>query len=279
MSILTKLFLLSISVVGLFSCIRNKPIIYSNQENIESASVLRDKFEVAFKHTSTDLLEQILADWNQTIPPNTAEFIQHNDTIKAVFEVYKEIYKPYDLQNLGNWEFGNRLNKNSEYIVIQNKIEFSISNKDEFSFLVEDGFDDLGKSISFSDSITNFRPPVSLDRRRILYLTKEYKEALNQFLGRESTELGSPNLMTPSQPKEDSDKRYRFIRPYIPILHGHWGGYWHLETHPMISEVIFNETMSLATVMYRVGYQGGMAILEKKGNKWKIKKADATWIE
>ena len=46
----------------------------------------------------------------------------------------------------------------------------------------------------------------------------------------------------------------------------HWGGYWHLETHPDIGGIIFNKTLTKAKIDFRVGYQDGKAILERNGN-------------
>lgn len=80
-------------------------------------------------------------------------------------------------------------------------------------------------------------------------------------------------IMTPSIPEEDIEKRYSFIRPYIPILHGHWGNYWHLATHPEIGRIFADINNSTAKVFFRVGYQGGEAILKKKSNGWKIEES------
>jgi hypothetical protein len=37
--------------------------------------------------------------------------------------------------------------------------------------------------------------------------------------------------------------------------------------------------LTKAKIDFRVGYQGGEAILEKSGNNWTIKESKATWIE
>jgi hypothetical protein len=277
MTILTKHIILTTSIFCLVSCgqlsqTKRKPtIVTDNYEPTYSTTILKDKLEVAFKQISTDTLGQVFLEWNKKVKPNTTEFIEQNDTIKAVFDVYKEFYKPLDLLKLGDWEWGNNLNSNCKYVVVQNKIFYAV--------MLPDSVDDFSWSTSHKDSINNFRPPLNIDNKKILYLTTEYEKALNQFLGTESTEMGTPNIMNPSRPDGESEKRFEMIRPFIPVLHGHWGGYWHLETHPDVAYILLDKTLTKAKINFRVGYQGGETILEKQGNKWTIKKSEATWIE
>ena len=276
MTTLTKYIFLVTSIFGLISCghtqTKKQPaVIADNYEPVYSTTNLNDKFEVAFKHNSTDTLGHIFLKWNEKVKPNTTEFIEQNDTIKAVFDIYKEFYKPLDLLKLGDWEWGNDLNSNCKYVVVQNKIFYAV--------MSPASFDNFNWQTSQKDSIDNFRPPLNLDRKKILYLTAEYDKALNQFLGVESTEIGRPNIMNPSRAAGESEKRYEMIRPFIPVLHGHWGGYWHLETHPDVNYILLDKALTKAQIDFRVGYQGGKATLEKHGNEWTIKKSKATWIE
>lgn len=276
---MTKHILLATIFFGLVSCGQQRNVdtkisnvkVHDNYKPTFTVAQINDKLEFGFKQIQPDCFGQIFVDWNKTIKPNSNEFIRQNDTINALFNVYKEFYKPLDLLKLGDWEWGNDLNSKCKYVVVQNKIFYSV--------LLTDNFDDFDWEKSKKDSIDNFRPPIDLDKDKVLYLTHEYAGAINKFLGTESTELGEGNIMNPSRPESESEKRYEILRPYIPILHGHWGGYWHLETHPDISVIIFNKSMTKAKIDFRVGYQGGEAILEKSGNNWTIKESKATWIE
>ena len=236
-----------------------------------SVVVLSEKLRVAYKMHSDDSLRRFFSDWNQLVPSNTKQFIEQNDTIQAVFDVFRACYKPLDLLKLGDWEWGNKLNSGARYVVVQNKIGYGVVRVDSL-------FDIAWPRIPL-DSVVNFRPPVDLDAGKVLFLTAEYIKALNGFLGSESTELGDPDIMSPSRAAGESEKRYDFIRPYIPILHGHWGGYWHLATHPSIGEILFNRTLTEARVAFRVGYQGGSAKMVRGADGWKIKESRSTWIE
>ncbi len=63
------------------------------------------------------------------------------------------------------------------------------------------------------------------------------------------------------------------------MLPGHWGGDWHLDTHPHVYTIILHPTFTRAIIDFRVGYQGGKAFLEKGKHGWKVLKSELTWIE
>lgn len=234
------------------------------------ADELATRLEAAYRLKNSDTLDKVLMQWNKALQPDSTPLLP-NDTIKAVYDVFREFYSPFDLLRLGDWEWGNKLNGGSKYAVIQDEIFFAVLTKDSVSGYQ---FSELTR-----DSIENFHPPVNLKPSQVLYSTPVYTKVINNYLGTESTKLGEGNIMNPSRPQGESEKRYDFIRPFLPILHGHWGGYWHIATHPHVGTIVFNRHLNQAEINFRVGYQGGEAFLEKKGNNWVIIKSRATWIE
>ena len=256
---------------GLFNRSDRNVNVIDNYKPTYTVIKLSDKLKFAFDQKGNDSFGQLFIEWNNLVNPNSDEFINQNDTISALFMVYREFYKPLDLLKLGKWEWGNDLNSNCQYVVVQNKIFYTTT--------LTDNFADFNWKNSKKDSIINFRPLINLEKKKVLYLTDEYAKAINKFLRSESSELGEGNIMSPSKALGTSKKRYDALRTYIPILHGHWGGYWHLETHPYIRIVIFNKTLTYAKIEFRVGYQGGEATLEKNGIDWHIIESKSTWIE
>jgi len=246
MKTLTKLL-----VITCFAC-----LFTSCEKNI-TMDDLHKKLEMAFKSSSKQDAEQFFIDWNTSILPNTDEFIKQNDTIETIYEIYRAFYNPLDLMVLGDWEFSNNLNSNSKYVTVQNKIHFAVVENDVIKTSYISNYT--------SNLINDFRPVLNLPQENVLYLIPEYEKALNSFLGTEA--------------KSDSQKRYQFLRYYIPILCGHWGWYWHIATHPEISMIFLNTDKTTAKISFRVGYQGGEAILKKEDNKWIIEESFATWIE
>lgn len=235
---------------------------------------LEKDLEYAYKNKSTENAERIFNEWSKSLGANYNNNYP-NEEIKSVYEVYAEFYKPYDLLKLGSWEWGNELNSKSKYVLIQNRIDFSIYDSNNIEKL-----DEKEETISFKkDSIIDFRPKVNIESSKILYLLPKYRKELVNFLGTQSSKFGKPNIMSVSRPKKQSAKRYEFIRPFLPILHGHWGGYWEIETSPKVFNIFFNKNLTMAKVFFSVGYQGGETIFVKENEKWIIKESKATWIE
>src|ERR1051326_4755539 len=196
-----------------------------------TADEFKSQLEKCYKDNDVSGLENIFYRWNAAFQADTGSGIYED--IKSVYAVYKAFYKPFDLLKLGEWEWGNDLNSNCKYAVIQDQIIFS-------TLLSEDveGFD--WKKLT-KDTIRNFRPALDLGKDEILYLNDNLEKGLNLFLGTKSTKVGEKNIMDPSLPKGESEKRYSFLRKFIPVLHGHWGGYWHIATHPQISTLVLNK--------------------------------------
>lgn len=256
--------------------------IFSNlaAQNRALAKEYQKELESAYKKNSDSLLEKFLTKWSNDLKPNFPDNSFANDTIKNVYEIYTEFYKPFDLLKLGNWEWENELNSKSKFALVQNKLYYSIVSLDSLNESKSKYESEIKKEqIIKKDSIIDFRPKLSFENHNILYLTPEYKTALNKFLGTQSTKFGKPNIMSVSRPKKESEKRHKFIRPYLPVLHGHWGGYWNIETSPTIYGFYLNKNLNQAKILFVVGYQGGESFLEKENGKWVIKESKTTWIE
>jgi len=259
-------------------------ILTSFSNIISQNRILIDQYqkelETSYKQKSNSRLENFLNNWNYDLKSNYPNDKVPNDTIRVIYDIYKEFYKPLDLLKLGNWEWGNDLNSNSRFVLIQNKIYYNIVSLDNINNSENEyKFEIKKEQILRKDSIIDFRPNLIFENHKVLFLTPEYKIALNNFLGNQSTKFGKPNIMSVSRPKKQSQKKYNFIRSYLPILHGHWGGYWNIETSPTIYGFYLNKNLDQAKILYVVGYQGGETYLVKENGKWIINESKATWIE
>lgn len=228
------------------------------------------QLDSAFITQNSTQLDDFFKTWNLEIQPNNAKITNQNEVIKAVYDIYKAFYSPDNPTQLVNWESFHIPRANLAYYVIQNMIYYSVMSDFEiFQF-----------ETSKIDSIINFKPQLEqLGQERILYLTDEYDSALNGFLGSEHHKFGTGNIMSPAYAKGESEKRYKFLKKHLHILHGHWGGYYHLETHPIVGVVVMNKQLSKAKVHFRYGYEGGETTLRKENGKWEIQSSKTTWIE
>jgi hypothetical protein len=235
-----------------------------------------DSLETAYKKNSEIKLTEFLDNWNETIKSNEDSVSSGSHLKKEIFKIYDEFYNPFNLMRIGNGEWGDSLYFNVKYVIIQNRIDFLVLNNDsigDFNFSIADSL------ILSKDSIMDFRPNVIFPNAKTLYLTKDYGKTLTEFLKDKHHPLGFRGIMNPARAKGSSLDKQRFLNNYFLIIYGHWGGYWHLETHPYVFRIIFNKTMDTARVDFRLVYQGGDAILKKIDNKWEFVKGELTWIE
>lgn len=264
-----RIILLIILVVSTFLIFAQKNISELLGEIIKAKQIY-EKLEIAYAQNNLDSINQVLVDWNNQVQPNSYDFIHQNDTVLSVFEIYNIFFMPFDLLKLGNWEWGNRLNSGCKYAVVQENINFVVLDSQN---LDEINFEEPTKKI------TNFRPPLNIDKSRILYLSNEYIIAIYAFLSSGWANCPINNTMASSLEKEEIDKRYLMLRKLMPILPGHSGHYWHIATQPEISLIVFNNKFTSAKIYFRVAYQGGVATIEKEDKQWLIKESKSTWIE
>ena len=129
------------------------------------------------------------------------------------------------------------------------------------------------------DSAVEFRPQVSFPNKKIVYLTDEYVQLLNRFLGNKHVDLGTESIMQTAYAKDESRSRMEFIKKAAKIYYGHWGGYWQYETYPKANSIIFDARMQRAIVYFRFVYEGGEVCLEKQNDEWVVVSGELNWIE
>lgn len=267
MSASAKIFLVLI-LFGAISCGTspkelNFKVVEDIYKPVHSAEQIGEDLEFAYQRKETELTENIFEKWNKTVRPNTAEYIYQNDTISAIYEIFKTFYKPNDYLKFGNWGYRNYLKSHYKYIVVQNTILYSVLNSNKINKI--EGIN-VRKSL-----ITNFRPPISSDSNHVLYLTEEYAESLNNYLSAEIKKARDNQLNNTSGYRIEKLVKAELLRSYIPVNYDYLDRYWYFESNPYINKIIFNKTMNKAKIDFSVGQQGGEAILENKGQGWFVK--------
>ena len=114
------------------------------------------------------------------------------------------------------------------YVVLPKYVPVTILNAD-FDKKNYRSMLDIQKDSSFIISVDSTYIPHLNVKNPVLYLFKKQEEALSTYLG------GVPTA------KEINRKNAGKVAQYMEINYGHWGGYWHLETMPIIYEIyIYN---------------------------------------
>jgi hypothetical protein len=248
----------------------NTPII-DDYQPAKTSEQLREMFLFALNNNRLDSLYKLFLYWNKSIRSNSTEYQEQNDTVNAVYRVYAEFYNPLNKKIFNGGLLGYQQNSVFHYVVIQNQICYSI--QENTNFLTDYRF--KGKK----NSIINFRPVTVIYKTKVLYLTNEYEDCFYKLL---SPNRIIPKVLQESSPPELTDEikmRLKKLKLFFPILQGHWGDYWHLETHPEVEIIVLNTSLDTAKVWYRFGYGGGETILLKKNNNWIVSKSVDNWIE
>jgi hypothetical protein len=216
--------ILVILLCGCFSC--EKDDIESKSGNIPTGpEEILNELNEAYDQQSKEKLNQILEKWHIEYSAVKAGNII-NDTDRNAYEVYIEFYTPFNIGRLGGSEWGDGLYSNISYAIIQNRLTYA--------------FDYESLSVVIPDTIYDFRPEISFNNGvKTLYLTENYEYALNVFLGDEYNPPGAGGIMNPATAEGDSYEKQQFLNNYLKIIYGHWGGYWHLETHPEVYGISF----------------------------------------
>lgn len=261
----------------------------------------------AYILNSENRIEVYMEKWNKSYNDNYSS--QNNDTVKAIYEVFDAFYTPRDLKRIGESEWGDSIYVNPKYILVQNKICYSVLKPDQYyesilndTYVVKDKdtvlisdlnlkvtdsafYTQLLESVKSEDGwkkeacIENFRPKTIYSHDEILYEDKKYYPRIAKYLGNAHFDFGVPNLMSPAQPKRSNRNRQNFLMPYLVVWHGHWGSYWHVTTHPLVRSIILDNDLATARVYFRVVYQFGGATLKKRDGAWVLIESELTGIE
>lgn len=249
----------------MFSC-RSKSsnerltIVPENFESYTNKDSLLFQLNRSIGNKDESLYSNFLIEWNQRFQPNSLDFINQNEVTKSIFEIFKKLYHPKNLNELGFWQ--KDYSSSQIYYVIQNTIKFCIAD-------------------SPIDTIVNFRPPVILPKSSILYTSKIHNEVYNEFLKQlgEKAAVDLNKEVNPNAPLTDNDKKIELIEKYFPISLNSNLSNWNILSFPYINLITFNKDINKAKVNFVVGSQGGVAEFKKKNEKWIIIESNATWIE
>ena len=263
----TVSFLMIIFSIMLITCTKISDIDNCTDEPCNTYSldstalIIYDKLMEAYNESCTSCLEQILLDWKSVSIPDS----DIPDSLKFIYDVYKEFYSPWNLARISDSEFGDYIYEGVSYYIIQNILRYDYN-------LTPGTYGNYY-------TIKPFQPEITNDTINVLYLKNEYMLALNFFLGSNPLIGGSYDYMLPDLSVGEINDRYSFLHNYLLFFHGHWGNYWHLETHPEVSNISFNYSRDSALVFFRLGYQGGEVTLSKVNYEWVIVEHRMTWVE
>lgn len=221
------------------------------------------QLEEAYKQHSKEKLLQFFNSWSTNSSViSEQDLSQLTNRNKEAYGVFAAFYKPHKLDSLGGSEWGNDIYQKANFLLVQNSIKIRAEDKE-----------------AIVDSIVDFRPSVKVPGKYCIYLTPKRAEVLKAFLGDKHLPIGAGGIMNPARSSGESEKRKNFLENNIKIWYGHWGGYWQLDSYPVVYSIVFSKNMLQARVSFQIVYEGGEALLKKLDGKWQLVSSRRTWIE
>jgi len=255
----------------------------------------------AYSLKSSKLLESFFENWLSESKQTRRSLDDLTEIERETYRVYEAFFNPKDLSKIGGNETGQEIYKGTKYFITPSFIKIGLVNSLNRDSLLEVKLNELkdtarrdkylkkinGKYLprayyflgnwtrtSKIDTLKNFNPNI----KDCLSLTPYYDTLLNTFSGTEM-DFRNRNIMNPAMPIGESHDRAEFLGQFIKIWPGHWGGYWHIETFPIVYRITFDSQLKNAVVSYRIIYESGETLLQKENGKWKIVDNRRTGIE
>jgi hypothetical protein len=244
-----KLLSIFIIFILLLSC-KNK-VINNTYVPTYSSKQIKDRINKYYNLDLKDSLIAFIDEWNKNIVPVSENYANQNDTIKNIYTLFADLYRPL---KFGDIKISNYFKNKIKYIVIQNVINYDVVCWEEFNYLRKMANTEPTNKNYFlykTKRMLNFRPEVNIDTIKHLYLTKEYSIGFNEFLGSKYLPIDSGNIANDTISEEETNRRQNFICSLIPVVQGYWGGYWHIETFPIVKKIIFDNKFKHALVDFR----------------------------
>jgi hypothetical protein len=241
---------IGILLLILIACEKNKDTGNNLNPNVDE---ILSQLNSAYNSSSVSAFTDILINWHNQYTPKTISTAT-NEAEKAVYQIYQVFYDPFNIDKYGQHEWGNSMYAGCNYAIIQNRIYFNIGENEP--------------DYTHCDSVNNFRPVINLPGKIALYLTDDYHAAIYAFLGSEYYPYGNEEYMGTEPVTEEAWDHYQFLNQVLYIIPGHWGPYWHVETHPYIQFITFDTGMQTAKIEFRIGYMFGEAVFEKNNTDW-----------
>ncbi len=211
-----------------------------------------------FNRSSSRELKDFLDEWSEEYHIET----HIPDSLKDVYDIYKEFYSPWDLDRITGGEYKGDAYADIIYYIIQSTISYDHN---------------LDTSGTGEKTIYDFCPEISNETKILLSLTERYSSVINCFLGSDTAFWDYSKSETSIE--NDSEIKYEYLSSHLKFQAGHSGNYWHIKTHPVVSMISFNESMDSAQVYYYISNRGGEVIMGKEDGKWEIVDSYLTWIK
>lgn len=251
-------------------------------QSAQQAALLR----TAFNEQSDEKLLEFFNNWADEVKSNEQEAA--NPYVAEAHKVFAAVYQPLQPGNLGFPGFSETY-RDVPYFIVQGSL-WKISQTKK---IPKKGFPyETTLPTTPLDSALEFRPLVSFENKKIVYLTTGYRKLLDSYLRECRADFDFHSDEQPDTIQDfdewfatvwEREVLYRdmmvsFLKKVALIDLPHFDVSWQYVTYPMVERIVFDKKMRRAMVRFGFGNIGGEALLKKRSGKWFIVAAQATWI-
>ncbi len=246
--------------------------------------------EYAYKNKSKTMLDTFFnARLKLTIPCEDKDLKLKPEIEQEVYKIFKIFYKPQNLKSYsapywGHGEYEDEYQEiysNVKYILVQNSISVKIIDSTFEKPRKYNSWRIINDKTSYYREISNitfndFSPKLMMQDKQIVFCDKYFLETINKFLGIEYSEGTIYHL---PRPLRETQSRLNFLNQLVKIIPGHWGGYYHIESFPLVLNIELKSNLKEASVFFKNVYAWYRAHLMKDGEDWKITSSGLMFVE
>jgi hypothetical protein len=230
-------------------------------------------------------LASFLQNWSSASEPVADELLPKKPEFeRAVYALFAKFYAP------------DATRKKAEYVIVQDTVDVKlvdVGEPDDYWGTCEDGNAAAARkgAVSFLQ-IKDFRPALRVDRKKVLCFNGDRVDAMARFLsGKHSEYLARSYSQEPNGDEEldgtgPFSVRYAYLSKSLSVQRSPWGKGWRFETRPYVDLVVIGKDLKSA-VIYFSEYDddgggsstGGLALMRREGDNWRVIDKKSTWVE
>ena len=189
--------------------------------------------------------------------------------LRSAANVFDAFWNPKNLEQYGDLHCGYDLYQNAQYLIVQTRLRIAYRTAPDWEddlfqfrrYYIDRTVEPKGKEwLIYTNN--NFIAEADIPDAKILYLTPQFKTNLYEYLGTEFTKFGTPSIMSTARARDKSAERLTAASKFITVFPNHWGGRWHLISHPEVLMIFLSEDYTKAVVAFRIRHEGGYAKME-----------------
>lgn len=247
--------------------------------SLSVASGFAQDLEIALEQDSQEKLIAFLENRQKRVPPISDNELEAKfEFERTVYDIFEFFYTPLNITRYKLFDRQKDLYQNVRYILVQNTIDvYFVQSIDESNlqpYINAYHTDALWEQTKSRLRLLDFRPRVTVENAKTIYLTHSLERTLESFMRRPQTREKDAESR-----KAESKKRLNFLNEQFRVMLSHWGTGWHFVTHPHVRSIILDESRHHALIDFRIKHGGTFVFLTRTENGWTMNPTNTHWTE